>query len=53
MVALVNGVPGIVYAPHGQVAVVLAFSYHGDQISGIDVIADQARLDALELAVAG
>ena len=53
VVALVNGVPGIVYAPRGQVAVVLAFTYHGDRISGIDVIADQARLDALELAVAG
>ena len=53
VVALINGVPGIVYAPRGQVAVVLAFTYHGDRISGIDVIADQARLDALELAVAG
>jgi RNA polymerase sigma-70 factor, ECF subfamily len=53
VVALVNGVPGIVYAPRGKVAVVLAFTYRGDQISGIDVIADQARLDALELAVAG
>jgi len=53
VVALINGVPGIVYAPRGKVAVVLAFTYRGDQISRIDVIADQARLDALELAVPG
>jgi RNA polymerase sigma factor (sigma-70 family) len=50
-IALVNGVPGIVWAPRGRVRVVLAFTYRGDQISGIDIIADQARLDALELAV--
>jgi RNA polymerase sigma-70 factor (ECF subfamily) len=50
-VALVDGVPGIVYAPHGTVITVLAFSYTGDKISGIEVIADRARLDALELAL--
>jgi RNA polymerase sigma-70 factor (ECF subfamily) len=53
VVALVNGVPGIVYAPRGKAAIVLAFTYRGDQISEIDIIADQARLDALELAVPG
>jgi RNA polymerase sigma factor (sigma-70 family) len=51
VVALVDGVPGIVWAPRGKVSVVLAFSYRGDRISAIDVVADQARLDALELAV--
>ena len=50
-VALVNGVPGIVWAPGGKVTVVLAFTYRRDQIFRIDIIADQARLDALELAV--
>jgi len=50
-VALVNGVPGIVYAPYGRLAVVLAFTFAGDTISGIDVIADKDRLAALELAV--
>ena len=50
---LVNGVPGIVYAPGGRVAIVLAFSYRDDRISGIEVIADADRLDALELAVLG
>jgi RNA polymerase sigma-70 factor (ECF subfamily) len=51
VVALVNGVPGIMYAPRGKVRIVLAFTYRGDRITGIDIIADQARLDALELAV--
>jgi RNA polymerase sigma-70 factor, ECF subfamily len=50
-VALVDGVPGIVYAPGGRVVTVLAFRYTGDKISGIDVIADRAHLDALELAL--
>lgn len=50
-VALVNGSPGIVYAPRGRLAVVLAFSYTEDKISGIDVIAAPDRLGALELAV--
>lgn len=52
-VALIDGVPGIVYAPRGRVALVLAFTYRETRISGIEIIADQARLDALELAVPG
>jgi len=51
-VALVDGVPGIVWAPGGRLRLVLAFSYEGDRISGIDIIADRDRLAALELAVA-
>jgi RNA polymerase sigma-70 factor (ECF subfamily) len=50
-VALVNGAPGIVYGPRGQLAVVLAFTYGDGGITGIDVITDPARLDALSLAV--
>jgi hypothetical protein len=46
-------VPGIVFAPRGRVAIVLAFTYRETRISGIEIIADQARLDALELAVPG
>jgi RNA polymerase sigma-70 factor (ECF subfamily) len=53
VLVLVDGVPGIVYAPEGKVAIVLAFSYREDRISGIEVIADAGRLDALELAVLG
>jgi len=52
-VALINGVPGIVWAPRGRVVLVLAFSYRGDRVSGIDIIADRGRLDALELTVPG
>jgi hypothetical protein len=48
---LVDGVPGIAYAPGGRLAIVLAFTYTADTIDGIDVIADPARLDALELSV--
>ncbi len=50
-VALVDGVPGIVYAPRGTVTTVLAFTYAGDKISGIDIIADRAHLLAIELAL--
>ena len=50
-VALVNGTPGIVMAPRGQLMVVLAFAITGDTISRIDVIADPARLQELDLAV--
>jgi len=32
---------------------VLAFSYRDDRVSGIEVITDADRLDALELAVLG
>jgi RNA polymerase sigma factor (sigma-70 family) len=53
VLVLVDGVPGIVYAPQGKVAIVLAFSYRDDRISGIEVISDAGRLDALELAVLG
>jgi RNA polymerase sigma factor (sigma-70 family) len=50
-VALIDGVPGIVWAPRGRVVVVLAFTYRDDRISDVDIIADRDRLDALELAV--
>jgi RNA polymerase sigma factor (sigma-70 family) len=53
VLALVDGVPGVMYAPGGKVTVVLAFSYRDDRISGIEVIAEASRLDALELAVPG
>jgi hypothetical protein len=55
---LVNGVPGVLYAPAGKVTVVLALSYRGMRvcgirISGIEVIAEASRLDALALSVPG
>ncbi len=50
-VALIDGTPGIVWAPRGRLVVVLAFTYSGDTITGIDVIADPGRLEQLRLAV--
>jgi RNA polymerase sigma factor (sigma-70 family) len=50
-VALVNGTPGIVMAPRGRLALVLAFTIPADKISRIDVIADPARLKELDLAL--
>jgi RNA polymerase sigma factor (sigma-70 family) len=50
-VALVNGAPGLVMAPGGRLVVALAFTFSGDRISGIDVIANPGRLAALRLGV--
>jgi RNA polymerase sigma-70 factor (ECF subfamily) len=50
-VALVNGAPGLVMAPRGRLVLALAFTYSGDKISQIDVIADPGRLEALDLAL--
>jgi len=50
-VALINGTPGLVMAPRGRLVLALAFTYSGDTISQIDVIADPDRLAALDLAV--
>jgi RNA polymerase sigma factor (sigma-70 family) len=50
-VALVNGEPGIVFAPHGKLAVVLAFTFRGEKISAIDVIAGPPRLADVDLAI--
>jgi RNA polymerase sigma-70 factor (ECF subfamily) len=50
-VALINGTPGIVMAPRGRLILVLAFTIGDGKISRIDVIADPARLEELDLAV--
>jgi RNA polymerase sigma factor (sigma-70 family) len=50
-VALVNGTPGIVMAPRGRLVLVLAFTIPDERITRIDVIADPARLQELDLAV--
>jgi len=49
--ALVNGAPGLVMAPRGRLLVALAFTFSGEKISQIDVIADPERLAALDLAL--
>jgi RNA polymerase sigma factor (sigma-70 family) len=50
---LVNGEVGLVWAPHGHLLRVLRFSIASGKIATVDVIAEQARLNELELAVLG
>ncbi|WP_020664263.1 sigma-70 family RNA polymerase sigma factor [Amycolatopsis benzoatilytica] len=50
-VALVDGVPGLVLAPRGRLAVVLTFAFDGDLITGIDVISAPERLRGLQISV--
>jgi RNA polymerase sigma factor (sigma-70 family) len=49
--ALVDGAVGILYAPAGQLQVVLALTVSGTRISAIDVITDPDRLRRLDLAL--
>jgi RNA polymerase sigma-70 factor, ECF subfamily len=50
-VALVNGRPGVVVAPHGRLLLALTFTVENGKITSYDVIADPARLRQLDLAV--
>jgi RNA polymerase sigma-70 factor (ECF subfamily) len=48
---LVDGAVGILFAPAGQLQVVLALTFSGSKIGAIDVIADPHRLRLLDLAL--
>ena len=48
---LVDGGPGAVVAPYGRLGLVLAITVRDGRVAGYEVIADPARLRALELAV--
>ncbi|MFF0416387.1 sigma-70 family RNA polymerase sigma factor [Kitasatospora sp. NPDC004745] len=50
-VVLVDGVPGIVIAPGGRLRLALRVAVTGGRVAGFEVVADPARLAALELAV--
>ncbi|MEU8920875.1 sigma-70 family RNA polymerase sigma factor [Kitasatospora sp. NPDC048545] len=50
-VALVDGVPGILIAPGGRLWLVLRVAVADGRVSGYEVVADPARLAALDLAV--
>ena len=50
---LVNGEVGLVWAPHGHLLRRLRFSIADEKIATVDVIAEQTRLNELELAVLG
>ena len=49
--ALVNGVPGAVWAPGGQPRVVFDFTISGGKIVKIEMLGDPERLDQLDLAI--
>ncbi|MFI8457336.1 sigma-70 family RNA polymerase sigma factor [Kitasatospora sp. NPDC085464] len=50
-VALVDGVPGILIAPGGRLWLVLRVAVADGRVAGYEVVADPARLAALDLAV--
>jgi hypothetical protein len=50
-VMLVDGAPGLVFAPDGKVARIIAFAIVADRISAIEVITDPDRLAQAELGV--
>jgi RNA polymerase sigma-70 factor (ECF subfamily) len=50
-IALVNGSPGLVMAPHGRLMRALAFSFAGDTITGIEVIAEPSHLRRVDISV--
>jgi RNA polymerase sigma factor (sigma-70 family) len=49
--ALLNGSAGLVMAPHGHLLRALLFTFTGDKVRRIEVIADPARLRRLDIAV--
>ncbi|TQS29415.1 sigma-70 family RNA polymerase sigma factor [Microbispora sp. KK1-11] len=49
--ALVNGAVGAVVAPRGRLLLALTLAVEGERIAEIDVVADPARLRALDLAL--
>ncbi|MFI9402811.1 sigma-70 family RNA polymerase sigma factor [Nocardia sp. NPDC052316] len=49
--ALVNGAVGILVAPRGRLLLALAVTVRDDRVAGYEVIADPARLRALDIAV--
>lgn len=49
--ALVNGQPGIVVAPHGRLRLALIVTVRDDRVAGYRVIADSSRLRDLSIAV--
>jgi len=50
-VAIVDGMPALVMAPHGQLQRVLRFEFADGKIVRAEIIADPARIEALEITV--
>jgi RNA polymerase sigma factor (sigma-70 family) len=51
--ALVDGRPGAVWMPDGRPRVVFHFAIEGQRITAVELVADQQRLDDLDLTLAG
>ena len=49
--AMIDGQPGAVWAPGGKPRVVFRFSVADDKITAIELLADSARLDELDLVL--
>lgn len=49
--ALIDGVPGAVWAPGGQPRVAVLFTFAGDTIAAIDLVADPERLAGFDLEI--
>ncbi|WP_040866624.1 sigma-70 family RNA polymerase sigma factor [Nocardia exalbida] len=49
--ALVDGHPGVVVAPHGRLLLALTVTVRGDRVAGYRVIADAARLRDLSISL--
>jgi RNA polymerase sigma-70 factor (ECF subfamily) len=49
-VVLIDGAVGLVMAPKGRVVRALRFTFESGRIARADIIADRARLDALDIA---
>ena len=50
-VALLDGAPGLVMAPRGRLVRAIVFSFAGDRVAGLEVIADPARLRRLHVSL--
>ena len=50
-VALLNGSPGLVMAPHGHLLRAMVFTFAGSRIANIEVMSDPARLQDLDISV--
>jgi RNA polymerase sigma-70 factor (ECF subfamily) len=49
--ALIDGVPGAVWAPGGEPRVAILFEFEGDTIAAVDLVADPERLSAFDLEI--
>ena len=49
--AIVNGAPGLVWAPGGRPRVAFGFTIMGGKIVAIDLVPDPERLRQLDLAI--